>query len=324
MKGIEDYTKSLTEYLDEIVVVKEPKELYNPIRYIVSLGGKRLRPILTLMSCDFFNTEYKKALPAALALELFHNFSLIHDDIMDEAPLRRGKETVHKKWDLNTGILSGDAMLILAYQLFENYEPLMFSELAKLFSKTALQVCEGQQYDVDFETRMDVSITEYLKMIEYKTAVLLGAAMQMGAIVAEASDACKQNSYEFGKNIGIAFQLQDDYLDCFGDPENFGKQVGGDIISNKKTYLYLTALSNCNEKDKKRLVNLFSESPEDPSQKIIEVKKLYLESGAAKQSLEEIANFTKKANTIIEKLNINKNNKNLLRSFSDQLMNRKV
>jgi geranylgeranyl diphosphate synthase, type II len=324
MKGIEDYTKSLTEYLNEIVVVKEPKELYNPIRYIVSLGGKRLRPILTLMSCDFFNTEYKKALPAALALELFHNFSLIHDDIMDEAPLRRGKETVHKKWDLNTGILSGDAMLILAYQLFENYEPLMFSELAKLFSKTALQVCEGQQYDVDFETRMDVSITEYLKMIEYKTAVLLGAAMQMGAIVAEASDTCKQNSYEFGKNIGIAFQLQDDYLDCFGDPENFGKQVGGDIISNKKTYLYLTALSNCNEKDKKRLVKLFSESPKDSSQKIIEVKKLYLESGAAKQSLEEIANFTKKANTIIEKLNINKSNKNLLRSFSDQLMNRKV
>ena len=324
MKGIEDYTKSLTEYLDEIVVVKEPKELYNPIRYIVSLGGKRLRPILTLMSCDFFNTKYKKALPAALALELFHNFSLIHDDIMDEAPLRRGKETVHKKWDLNTGILSGDAMLILAYQLFENYEPLMFSELAKLFSKTALQVCEAQQYDVDFETRMDVSITEYLKIIEYKTAVLLGAAMQMGAIVAESSDACKQNSYEFGKNIGIAFQLQDDYLDCFGDPENFGKQVGGDIISNKKTYLYLTALSNCNEKDKKRLVNLFSESPEDPSQKIIEVKKLYLESGAAKQSLDEIANFTQKANIIIEKLNISKSNKNLLRSFSDQLMKRKV
>ena len=324
MKGIEDYTKSLTEYLDEIVVVKEPKQLYNPIRYIVSLGGKRLRPILTLMSCDFFNTEYRKALPAALALELFHNFSLIHDDIMDEAPLRRGKETVHKKWDLNTGILSGDAMLILAYQLFENYEPLMFSELAKLFSKTALQVCEGQQYDVDFETRMDVSITEYLKMIEYKTAVLLGAAMQMGAIVAEASDACKQNSYEFGKNIGIAFQLQDDYLDCFGDPENFGKQVGGDIISNKKTYLYLTALSNCNEKDKKKLVKLFSETPEDPSQKIIDVKKLYLESGAAKQSLDEIANFTQKANTIIEKLNISKSNKNLLRSFSDQLMKRKV
>ena len=154
MKGIEDYTKSLTEYLDEIVVVKEPKQLYNPIRYIVSLGGKRLRPILTLMSCDFFNKEYKNALPAALALELFHNFSLIHDDIMDEAPLRRGKETVHKKWDLNTGILSGDAMLILAYQLFENYEPLMFSELAKLFSKTALQVCEGQQYDVDLKLEL--------------------------------------------------------------------------------------------------------------------------------------------------------------------------
>ena len=324
MKGIEDYTKSLTEYLDEIVVVKEPKQLYRPIRYIVSLGGKRLRPVLTLMSCDFFNKDYKCALPAALALELFHNFSLIHDDIMDEAPIRRGKETVHKKWDLNTGILSGDAMLILAYQLFENYESDMFSELAKLFSKTALQVCEGQQYDVDFETRNNVTIEEYLKMIEYKTAVLLGAAMQMGAIVGEASDACKVHSYEFGRNLGIAFQLQDDYLDCFGDPEKFGKQVGGDIISNKKTYLYLTALVNCNEIDKKRLIKLFSETPKDPSQKIIEVKDLYVKSGAANQSLKEITNFTQKANTIIEKLNISKNNKYLLRSFSDQLMKRKV
>ena len=178
----------------------------------------------------------KKPYNAALSIEVFHNFSLVHDDIMDDAPLRRGKETVHEKWDVNTGILSGDAMLIMAYQLFENYDDATFRALAKLFSKTALEVCEGQQYDVDFETRDDVTIAEYLKMIEYKTAVLVGAAMKMGAIVAEASEKDQQNIYQFGKNLGIAFQLQDDYLDAFGDPKTFGKQIGGDIIENKKTY----------------------------------------------------------------------------------------
>ncbi len=324
MKGIENYTISLQNYLDEIVFVKDPVQLYNPIKYIVSLGGKRLRPVLTLMACDFFNKDFEEALPAALALELFHNFSLIHDDIMDEAPLRRGKETVHYKWDLNTGILSGDAMLILAYQLFENYEPQKFSELAKLFSTTALQVCEGQQYDVDFETRNDVTIPEYLKMIEYKTAVLLGAAIKMGAIVAEATEECKENSYKFGRNLGIAFQLQDDYLDCFGNPETFGKQIGGDIIANKKTYLYLKTLENCNASNAETLKQLFSETPKDPADKIKKVKQLYIDSGAAKESLQEIVNYTKKANVIIEQLHISKKNKGKLRAFSDQLMKRKV
>jgi len=276
------------------------------------------------MACDFFNKDYKEALPAALALELFHNFSLIHDDIMDEAPLRRGKETVHYKWDLNTGILSGDAMLILAYQLFENYEPQKFSELAKLFSTTALQVCEGQQYDIDFETRNDVTISEYLKMIEYKTAVLLGAAMKMGAIVAEASKNCKVNSYEFGRNLGIAFQLQDDYLDCFGNPETFGKQVGGDIITNKKTFLYLKTLKNSNDSDTEILKELFSSSPKDSTDKIEQVKELYVKSGAAEESLQEIINYTQKANSIIEQLSISDKNKAVLKSFSDQLMKRKV
>ena len=324
MKGIENYAISLQNYLDEIVIVKDPEQLYKPIKYIVSLGGKRLRPILTLMACDFFYKDYKKALPAALALELFHNFSLIHDDIMDEAPLRRGKETVHYKWDLNTGILSGDAMLILAYQLFENYEPQKFSELAKLFSTTALQVCEGQQYDVDFETRNDVTIPEYLKMIEYKTAVLLGAAMKMGAIVADAPEDCKENSYEFGRNLGIAFQLQDDYLDCFGNPETFGKQIGGDIIANKKTRLYLKTLENSNASDAEILRQLFTETPKDPTEKIKKVKELYLDSGAADESLQEIVNYTKKANEIIERLSVSEENKGNLRAFSDQLMTRKV
>jgi len=279
---------------------------------------------LTLMTCDFFNKDFKEALPAALALELFHNFSLIHDDIMDEAPLRRGKKTVHHKWDLNTGILSGDALLILAYQLFENYEPQKFSELAKLFSTTALQVCEGQQYDVDFETRNDVTIPEYLKMIEYKTAVLIGAAMKMGAIVAEASENCKVNTYEFGRNLGIAFQLQDDYLDCFGNPKTFGKKVGGDIVTNKKTFLYLKTLQKSNESDARVLKQLFSSFPEDSSEKVQQVKELYVKSGAAKESLQEIMKYTQNANSIIQELNISDKNKAVLKSFSDQLMNRKV
>ncbi|MCW8979993.1 MAG: polyprenyl synthetase family protein, partial [Altibacter sp.] len=248
MEVLKEYSQALEKQLQTAVGVKEPVQLYEPIHYIISLGGKRLRPILTLLTCDFFGTDFNKAMNAALAVELFHNFSLIHDDIMDDAPLRRSKQTVHEKWDLNTGILSGDAMLILAYQLFEEYEAPLFQELAKLFSKTALEVCEGQQYDVDFETRDDVTLSEYIQMIDYKTAVLLGAAMKMGAIVANASEGCKDAIYAFGRNLGIAFQLQDDYLDAFGT-EEFGKKLGGDILENKKTFLYLKTLELASPND---------------------------------------------------------------------------
>ncbi|HAV53425.1 MAG TPA: polyprenyl synthetase, partial [Aequorivita sp.] len=213
MEVLKKYNSELQQHLENAVAQKEPRQLYDPIKYILSLGGKRIRPALTLMVCDFFGTDFKKAMSAALAVELFHNFSLIHDDIMDNAPVRRGKRTVHEKWDVNTAILSGDAMLILAYRFFENYEPTMFHELAKLFSETALQVCEGQQLDMDFETRDDVTLVEYIQMIDHKTAVLLGAAMKMGAIVAEVSESDKDKIYQFGRNLGIAFQLQDDYLD---------------------------------------------------------------------------------------------------------------
>ncbi len=324
MQGIEKYSGALQSYLDEVITLKEPIRLYEPIKYIVSLGGKRLRPVLTLLSCEMFNSDYKKALPAALALELFHNFSLIHDDIMDEAPLRRGKETVHQKWNLNTGILSGDAMLILAYQFFEEYDPIMFRELAKLFSKTALQVCEGQQYDVDFETKNDVTIPDYIKMIDYKTAVLLGASMKMGAIVANASEECKTNSYDFGRNLGIAFQLQDDYLDCFGNPETFGKQIGGDIIANKKTFLYIKAIENSSEEDKMILEKLLSEKPEDPTSKIKTVLEIYNKSGATKETLNEISSYTQKANIVLSKLVISDENRKILLSFGEKLMKRNV
>ncbi|NMH89188.1 polyprenyl synthetase family protein [Flavivirga algicola] len=324
MLSIEKYQKEFVAYLEQYSTLKEPKNLYEPIQYILGLGGKRLRPVLTLMTTEIFNSDYNKALDAALSIEVFHNFSLVHDDIMDDAPLRRGKETVHEKWDVNTGILSGDAMLIMAYQLFENYEASTFQSLAKLFSKTAIEVCEGQQYDVDFETRNDVTIPEYLKMIEYKTAVLVGAAMKMGAIVANASETDQNNIYEFGRNLGIAFQLQDDYLDAFGNPETFGKQVGGDIIENKKTYLYLKALAFSNDDNSSKLRNLFNTTLEDNDVKIHTVKEIFKISGASDATKKEIKNYTNKAFLVLESLDISDEKKALLRDFGNSLMNRKV
>lgn len=324
MEAIENYQKAFLESLKDFEVTKDPQSLYEPINYILSLGGKRLRPVLTLMTCDIFNADYKQAMNAALAVEVFHNFSLIHDDIMDEAPLRRGQETVHKKWDLNTGILSGDAMLILAYQLFEHYTPNVFQSLAKLFSKTALEVCEGQQYDMDFETRDDVTIPEYLQMIEYKTAVLVGTAMKMGAIVAEASNEDQNAIYEFGKNLGIAFQLQDDYLDAFGNPETFGKQIGGDIIENKKTYLYLKALELSDDTQKEELRHLYSLNPKDNTDKIEIVKSIFEASGSSNASKAAIELYTNKAFTVLETLSISEANKTVLRNFGTALMTRNV
>lgn len=324
MQTISYYQDAFMAYLLQYAKPKQPENLYIPINYILELGGKRLRPVLTLMTAEIFDTDHKEALDAALSVEIFHNFSLVHDDIMDDAPLRRGQQTVHEKWDINTGILSGDAMLIMAYQLFENYEPKTFQALAKLFSKTALEVCEGQQYDVDFETRDDVTIPEYLKMIEYKTAVLVGAAMKMGAIVANTSEENKENIYQFGRLLGIAFQLQDDYLDAFGDPKTFGKQVGGDIIENKKTYLYLKALEFLNADEKRQLEQLFSVQLEDNTDKIETVKQFFVESGSAKATQDAIEDYTNKAFSVLENLTISEDKKELLRQFGMGLMTRKV
>ena len=321
---ISKYSDALVAHLANKVTLKEPASLYEPIDYILTLGGKRLRPVLTLMSADFFGGNYKQALDASLAVEMFHNFSLVHDDIMDNAPLRRGHQTVHEKWDVNTGILSGDAMLILAYQLFETYEPKVFMQLAVLFSKTALEVCEGQQYDVDFETRNDVTISQYIKMIEYKTAVLIGASLQMGAIIAEASESCQEKIYAFGKNLGIAFQLQDDYLDAFGNPLTFGKQVGGDIIANKKTFLYLTALQKSTPSEAQELSSLFATMPKDPSDKITAVKEIFVSSGAAKATEDEILRYTNTSISLLQDIKISQQHKDTLKSFADFLMNRNV
>ncbi len=321
---ISQYREHFVTTLKERTALTEPKNLYEPVQYILGLGGKRMRPILTLMTAEAFGGKTEEAMDAALAVEMFHNFSLVHDDIMDDAPLRRGKTTVHEKWDINTGILSGDGMLILSYQFFESYPAEMYVELTKLFSKTALEVCEGQQYDVDFETRDDVTIPEYLKMIEYKTSVLVAAAMKMGAIVANASekDACA--IYEFGRNLGIAFQLQDDYLDAFGDPKTFGKQVGGDIMENKKTYLFLKSLEKASKDDQDGLTHLYSIKPEDSTVKVEAVKTIFKESGAVEETKKAIQDFTQKAFDALAETNLPDKNKALLKQFGESLMERTV
>lgn len=324
MDTISDYKSIIADYIQDIKLDKKPAELYQPIQYILSLGGKQIRPILTLFSAEIFGIDHQKAIYAATAIELFHNFSLIHDDIMDEAPLRRGQETVHQKWNTNTGILSGDAMLILAYQYFENYEPIIFRELAKLFSKTALQVCEGQQLDINFETRDDVAIDEYIQMIEYKTAVLVGAALEMGAIVAETSDKNRKDIYDFGRYLGIAFQLQDDYLDAFGDVASFGKQVGGDILENKKTFLYLKALLKGTATQQSALKQWFATTDNNSEEKIAQVKKIFEDTKATDDIKAEIEKYTDEAIRKLEQLEIGDNYKQELKNFALDLMNRSV
>jgi geranylgeranyl diphosphate synthase type II len=318
------YQQDFLTYLEEKNWVREPKNLYEPIDYILQLGGKRIRPVLTLMAADIFSSDYKKAMPAALAIEVFHNFTLIHDDIMDDAPIRRGQKTVHEKWNTNTGILSGDAMLILAYQYFENYQPDVFQKLAKLFSKTALEVCDGQQLDVDFETRTNVTITEYIDMIRLKTSVLVAAALKMGAIVAE-TDAKNANLiYDFGLNLGLAFQLQDDYLDAFGNPETFGKQIGGDIIENKKTFLYLKALEVANEEDKGKLDSFYRKKLKDSSFKITEVTRIFELNNIPYLIKQQIEKYTEKAFETLANMNMNDESKKGLKNFGLWLMNRSV
>ncbi len=325
MEQLVKYNQLFTEYLEQNTGIPEPKNLYEPIQYILNLGGKRIRPILTLMGADIFGLSPEEALPAALAIEVFHNFSLVHDDIMDAAPLRRGKDTVHTKWNLNTGILSGDAMLIQAYQCFEVYDHKLFHQLVTLFSQTALEVCEGQQYDIDFETRDNVTEEEYIKMITYKTSVLVGCAFQMGAIIANQDTKTQKLIYNYGTLLGLAFQIQDDYLDAFGNPETFGKQVGGDIIENKKTYLYLKATELGNHTQVEQLQELFlNKNNVNLKGKISTTKQIFNESGATEATLKTIKDYTNKAFEVAKQLSISEDNKKLLINFGTYLMNRRV
>lgn len=322
MESITTYQSLFLEYLKEEIKVGQPEHLYLPIEYLLHMGGKRLRPVITLMGTDCFGGNVKEALPAAMAIEVFHNFSLMHDDIMDAAPLRRGHQTVHQKWDINTGILSGDAMLIMSYQLLNKYKDPLFGSLTRLLSKTALEVCEGQQFDIDFETQSDVSLEAYLQMIAYKTAVLVGCALKMGALIAGTTSEQANLAYEYGLQLGIAFQIQDDFLDAFGDPKTFGKQVGGDIIENKKTILYHKAISGGTPEQMITLQKWFSQTPKDPTEKISEITALFEVTEAKQATQQLVKDYTQKAFKTLDQIEIPNSKKELLRSFGLWLMHR--
>ena len=322
MESLSKYQILFNDYLETNKQKPSPHGLYAPIEYILGLGGKRLRPLLALMATEAFGNKPEEALPAALSVEVFHNFTLIHDDIMDQAPIRRGAPSVHNKWNENTGILSGDAMLIQAYQCLEPYQNDLFVKLIKHTSKTALEVCEGQQYDMDFETQKDVSISAYLEMIRLKTAVLVGHSLKIGAWIGNASDQEAQLLYDFGVLLGMAFQIQDDYLDAFGDPKDFGKQVGGDILENKKTILYHEVMKSGNIKEKKELIQWYDTTVKN-NQKVIAVKGIFKSSGASIASQKLVTSYTEDAFKKLESLIISAQGKELLIEFGQNLMNRK-
>lgn len=296
-----------------------PAELYNPMNYILQLGGKRLRPVTALLAAQLFKCNLQSAMPAAKAVEVFHNFTLVHDDIMDKAPLRRGKATVHEKWDDNIAILSGDTLLIEVYNHFLEGGYTNLSDILKVFNQTAIEVCEGQQLDMNFETRDDVTIDEYINMIRLKTSVLVGGAFKIGALVAKASEKEADLIYDFGVNLGIAFQLQDDYLDCFGDPEKFGKQVGGDIISNKKTFMMLKALELDNSGELQSWVDKSEFSSEE---KVEAVKAVYKNLKVDELAFQLMDDFYQKSLSSLNQIEASQESKDKIIEFAQALMKR--
>ncbi|MBC8464359.1 MAG: polyprenyl synthetase family protein [Bacteroidetes bacterium] len=277
MKSIQELQIVVENELTGLSYPESPADLYAPIDYVLTLGGKRMRPILLLLAHQLFDENIAHAIKPALGIEIFHNFTLLHDDIMDDAPLRRGQQTVHEKWNPNVAILSGDTMLVQAYQMIAETPANVLKKALDVFIQTATEVCEGQQYDMYFEMRDDVAISEYIKMIEYKTAVLLAGSLKIGALTGGATEDEANHLYEFGRNIGIAFQLKDDLLDVFGDQDKFGKQVGGDILANKKTYLYLKSLSDAEGAQKENLEHWFSSKEFEATEKVRAVKSIYSE-----------------------------------------------
>ena len=316
------YADLINESLKELSFSKTPESLYDPIKYILEIGGKRIRPYLVLMSTSVFGADPKLSLNAALSVECFHNFTLMHDDIMDSAPLRRGNETVHLKWDINQSILSGDALLIYSYKLLEDYNPIVFKKLNTVLNTTALQVCEGQQFDIDFEKNPEVTFENYINMIKLKTAVLVGASLQMGAIIAEANENDLQKIYDFGVNLGIAFQLQDDYLDTFGEESLVGKSIGGDILENKKTALFHLCLLNANKDQSKSLKTLYSQK--NSIDKVAKVTQIFKTTKADIDNLKLVENYTNLALDSLNYLGISNEKKDVLIEFSNSLLDRKL
>ncbi|MDB0037871.1 polyprenyl synthetase family protein [bacterium] len=322
MNELQSYTALIDSELGEIRLPSSPERLYDPLRYFLQIGGKRIRPMLTLLSAELFGTSKEIALPQALCIEVFHNFTLIHDDIMDEAPLRRSQQTVHEKWNRDVAILSGDVLMIKAYQLLGDIEAKLLPAAFELFSRTAIEVCEGQQMDMDFEDRSNVSIDEYIEMIRLKTSVLLGCALEMGGIVSEAPSEDRKAIYDFGQHIGLAFQIQDDILDLYADPDKFGKQVGGDVIANKKTILHLTALGSATLEQLEVMKQLQNE--QDLVLKVDRTRRLFDQltvRSICEERMQEHYDIAMKA---LAKVNVNDSKKQKLIGLAAFLMNREV
>lgn len=322
MQDISKLSAFLEKEISTFDFPAQPANLYDPLRYFLTLGGKRMRPILTMLGAELFDVSGKNAVNAAIAVELFHNFSLIHDDIMDAAPLRRKKQTVHTKWNTNIAILSGDVLLVKAYQEICKQDAKVLPRLLEIFNRTAIEVCEGQQLDMDFETRNDVSIEEYIEMIRLKTSVLLGCALEMGAVVAEAKKEDQELIYSFGEHIGVAFQIQDDILDLYADPEKFGKQVGGDVLANKKTLLLLKANELANPAEIETLNKLSSES--NQTLKIESTRKLFDKLGVREAARAMMDEHYVIALNALEKISVSDSNKKPLKDLADILLHREM
>lgn len=322
MQALASYTQLIEKEIDRLDFPKTPSNLYDPLRYFMKLGGKRMRPILTLLGAELFGERKENALPAALAIEVFHNFTLVHDDIMDEAPLRRNQPTVHTKWNQSIAILSGDVLFVKAYQLLAKQTPTQLPDFLELFNRTAIEVCEGQQMDMDFEARTDVRIAEYIEMIRLKTSVLLGCALEFGAIAGDASSKDRKAIYNFGQHIGIAFQIQDDILDLYADPETFGKQVGGDVISNKKTLLNLKGQELASAEQLEVLKQLSTTS--DLHYKVEKTKELYQAIGARQACEVTMREHHSIAMAALNTINVSQAAKEPLIALADYLLVREI
>ena len=323
MLAFENILQRIESEISQLQFTNPPKSLYEPIEYILSLGGKRIRPALTLMACNIYNNSIENAIKPALGLEVFHNFTLLHDDLMDQADLRRGHETVHKKWNANTAILSGDSMLVLAYERMAQCDSRHLADVLRLFTTTALEIGEGQQYDMEFETRDDVREEEYIEMIRLKTSVLLACALKIGAILADAPAEDADNLYKFGEQIGLAFQLQDDYLDVYGDSKVFGKKIGGDITSNKKTFMLINAFSHANEAQRQELEKWVNAKSFDREEKIAAVTRLYNEIGIDKMAQAKIACYFEQSKKYLDAVQVPAERKEELQKYAQRMMKRK-
>jgi geranylgeranyl diphosphate synthase type II len=322
MQSIPELLTKFEKALYEQQIKDFPRQLYAPIKYTLELGGKRIRPILVLMGCNLFNDDISAAMPQAIAIEFFHNFTLIHDDIMDDAPVRRGKPTVYKKWNGNTAILSGDTLFAMAYQYAQKADPDILGDVLSVFSQTAVEVCEGQQLDLDFEERNDVTVNEYLEMIRLKTGVLLAASLKIGAIIGRGPKEDVENLYKMGEAIGMGFQLEDDYLDTFGDEKVFGKKTGGDIVTNKKTYLYLRALEKADKATKQKLIDIYSNRTANAAEKIDTVKDIFRQLNVDEDSKLLIDEYFNEGIDYLNKISISEDKKAILTSVARSMVKR--